>query len=218
MFISCKNFKQKPLEKIKKPKTENITNPQKDSFVIADTFNKIDQQENEYLRKKLKPIRNNFERINALKKNNWSLITTQELDGTTEGGEVNYYYLNKNLEKIVTHEFGETFQILTEYYLLDRKISFVFEKWLKYNRPIYYDSLLIEALNNKQYFDINKSAIKERRNYFENGKLIHQVNNQGNNATLIENSLCKEESIILNNFNRVIRLKQKKLTDKSASY
>lgn len=47
---------------------------------------------------------------------------------STEGGEAKYYYQKNKLEKIITRIFGESGQILTEYYLLNGQLSFVYEK------------------------------------------------------------------------------------------
>ena len=41
------------------------------------------------LTKKLKPIRNNFKRINAIKR--WTSIVSKDLEETLEGGEAKYY-------------------------------------------------------------------------------------------------------------------------------
>lgn len=112
-----------------------VTNSfQSDTVELKETINEEDLPINDYLTDKLKPIRENFKRINSI--TNWSSIKTLELWETTEGGEAKFYYQNGQLEKIVTQNFGEMGQSLTEYYLLDEKLSFVFEKWYKYNRPI----------------------------------------------------------------------------------
>ena len=70
---------------------------------------------------RFKQIRANFKRINSIA--NWTNIDTKELWETTEGGEAKYYYQNGQLEKIVTLQFGETLQQLTEYYLMNGQIT-----------------------------------------------------------------------------------------------
>jgi predicted nuclease with TOPRIM domain len=142
---------------------------------LKESINKEDEIVNDHLNEELKTIRENFKRINSI--SNWTVIDKKELRETTEGIEAQYFYTNDKLEKIITHHFGEMFQKLTEYYLLNKELSFVFEKSFKYNRPIYYDSTMMKENNDSEVFDIEKSEITENRSYFINGKLIHQTNN-----------------------------------------
>ena len=135
---------------------------------------------------------------------------TKDLESTNEGGDVTYYYLNKNLEKIVMKEFGETFQVLTEFYLLDKTISFVFEKSLKYNRPIYQDGSAMKQMNEDQVFNFDKSEIIEERSYFEKEMLINQLNNQDCGSPFIDDYLKGEQIRIVNKYNRILKLEESK--------
>ena len=101
---------------------------------IKESFSQIDILGNEYLTERLKPIRNNFKRITSI--NKWSSVITKDIWESIEGGEAKFYYSGGKLEKMTTRHFGETFQLLTEYYLLDGKLSFAFEKEYRYNRPV----------------------------------------------------------------------------------
>lgn len=172
-----------------------------DSFFLKETFQNEDTVYNEYLADKLKPIRENFKRINSILK--WTSLFKKEIDESTEGGEAKFYYTKGNLEKIVTRNFGETFQQLTEYYLLNRQLSFVFEKSLVYNRPIYYDSTSMEDNNDNEAFDSEKSKIIEDRSYFEKGKLIHQVNNQDCGSPFAEDYLIEEQQRLIGAFEKL---------------
>jgi len=158
-------------------------------------IDKEDTSVNEYLTDKLKPIKENFKRINAIK--NWTSIDTQKLWETTEGGEAKFYYQKGQLEKIVTYHFGETFQAVTEYYLLDEQLSFVFRKLELYNRPFYYDLAMMKENNDNEMYDSEKSEIIEDRCYFENGKLIHHIKKQsGGKSPFYDNSYDEKEGII----------------------
>lgn len=106
--------------------TANNNTVTTDTVKLKETFNEEDLPANDYLTDRLKPIRENFKRINSI--TNWTSIDTEELSESTEGGEAKFYYQNGQLEKIVTRHYGETFQLLTEYYLLNGQLSFVFEK------------------------------------------------------------------------------------------
>jgi hypothetical protein len=121
---------------------------------------------------KIKVIRENFNRINRITK--WSREITKELSETLEGGEATAYMMNEAIEKIATRQYGETFQVITEYYMQNGQLSFVYEKMLRYNRPMYYDSASMKEFGDSEVFDLNKSAITETRSYFENQKMIHQ--------------------------------------------
>lgn len=212
IFISfgCQTRGQKAEKKRDKTQLEETKNKSKDSFLLKETFNQVDNPTNEFLTEKLKPIRENFKRINSISRDNWSSIVTQELEGTNEGGEVTYYHWNNLLDKIVTKEYGETFQVLTEYYLLKGKLSFVYQKALKYNRPIYHDSIGMKEMNDNKTFNIDKSDIEETRNYFENGKLINQINNQDCGSPFSVEYLLEQQKEFIYNFNRVSKQEIKK--------
>lgn len=178
----------------------------KTSKLITESKNQIDVPANDTLSTILKPIRENFRRLNSIEFGNWSSVVTKEMEGTTEGGEVTFYHWNAELDKIVTIEYGETFQVLTEYYFLNGNISFVFQKTLKYNRPIYQNSALVKEMNDNEVFDLSKSKITEERFYFENGKLILQLNSKNNLPPLTVDYLKTEQNRILTKLNGILKL------------
>jgi len=217
VFISCGTDKQN--ESVSTNVLENhhsdtlradsttTTSISTDTIVLTETHNEDDIVVNEYLTDRLKPIRENFKRINSITK--WTSSDTVELWESLEGGEGAFYYLNGVLERIVTRHFGETYQLLTEYYLLNGKLSFVFEKSYKYNRPLFYDSTAMKENNDNQAFDFEKSEIVEDRNYFENGKLIHQLSNQDCGSPSTDEYLLGEQKRIKEYFDKLIKLKKK---------
>lgn len=148
-----------------------------DGIHLKEAFNQEVAEINTGLQERLKPIRENFRRINSI--TNWTSIEVEDVWETTEGGEAKYYYQKEQLEKIALRHYGETFQLWSEYFLYDNELSFVYEKLLKYNRPFYYDSIAMKENNDTEAFDFDKSTIFEVRNYFENGKLIHQICGDG---------------------------------------
>lgn len=184
----------------------------KDTVELKETFNEEDLPVNEYLTDKLKPIRANFKRINSI--TNWTSIDTKELSESTEGGEAKFYYQNGQLEKIVARHYGETFQLLTEYYLLNGQLSFVFEKRHKYNRPLYYDTTAMKENNDTEAFDFDKSEIIEDSSYFDNGKLLHQINNQDCGSPFADDYLLEEQKRIRTDFDKLIRQTKSKNTQK----
>jgi len=176
---------------------------QRDTLQLRETFNQEDLPVNEYLTEELKPIRANFKRINSI--SNWTNIKTKDIWETTEGGEAKFYYLNGQLEKITIHHFGETFQKLTEYYLLNGELSFVFEKSYQYNRPIYHDSAAMKEMNDTETFDIEKSEIIEDRSYFDHGKLIHQISSQDCGSSFADSYLIKEQKRIQTEYAEILK-------------
>ncbi len=199
-LFSCNSIQQKSKDSpVHSPKAK--TDTLNADTVLRETFKQEDFADNEYLLEKLKPIRSNFKRINSIEK--WSSKETKELNETTEGGEAIFYYSNVGLEKITTRHFGETFQKLTEYYLLDGQLSFVFEKLYKYNRPIYHDSASMKENKDNQTFDENKSEIEEDRSYFENRRLIHQISNQDCGSPFSEEYLTNEQKRIATDFGQL---------------
>jgi len=195
-------------------KTETELNSVSAAHRQPDTLNRNGKFKEENLTvnddftKRLFLIKANVKRINSI--TNWAIIDTEELWETSEGGEAKYYYHNGQLEKIITQHFGETFQQLTEYYLLDGQLSFVFEKSYKYNRPIYYDTTAMKENKDTEAYDFKKSAIVENRSYFEKGKLLQQLNNHNYSTPFTDNQLLKEHNRLKADFEQLIKLRKTK--------
>ena len=204
IIVSCKK-KETVKDNIDKNFTkENSKLYIKDSFKIEESFNQIDSTFDKSLDEKLSPIKENFKRINSIENKNWSSIKSKFLEGSTEGGEVTYYRWKNNLEKISAKQYGETYQVLTEYYLLSGKLSFVYQKALKYNLPIYMNN---PDENSKEVFDYKKSKIYESRYYFENGILIKQISDENSTSEYLK----ERQEEILKNFNKVMKLEKEEI-------
>ncbi|REC47800.1 hypothetical protein [Chryseobacterium pennipullorum] len=176
-----------------------------DTIRIKETFNTEDSSTNEYLKERLKPIQSNFKRINSITK--WSSVKKKSIEGeSAEGGEATFYYNNKQLEKVIARHYGEMGQTLVEYYLMNGKLSFVFEKDYRYNRPLFYDEKTMKENNDTEAFDFEKSEITEIRNYFEKGNLIHILDSQDCGAPFSGDYIAGEEKKISKDFKRLIRL------------
>ena len=201
LFVGCNSTQQKDTNLNKPSANTEVDTLHIDKVALKETFQQEDTAYNEYLADRLKPIRENFRRINSIA--TWTSTEQKELNESTEGGQATFYYSNGVLEKIVTRHFGETFQQLTEYYLLKGKLSFVFEKSYKYNRPIYYDSTSMKENKDNQAFDFEKSEIIEDRSYFDNEKLIHQVNNQDCGSPFASDYLSKEQMRLKTDFDKL---------------
>jgi antitoxin component YwqK of YwqJK toxin-antitoxin module len=143
----------------------------------------------------IKKIRANFTRINSIQ--NWEEIESQELSQTTEGGEVKYYILDGQIQKMIVQKYGEMFQQTTEYYLDNNQLSFVFEKSILYNRPFNYGEQEMLENEDTEFFDLDKSKIIETRLYFENNKLIEALNSE---SEISKKDWDELEKISLNEF------------------
>lgn len=171
---------------------------------LHETFNEADIPGNEYMADRLRPIRRNFKTINSITK--WTTIDSVSLEETSEGGVAKYYYQNGQLKKIVARYFGETYQQLNEYYLLKGELSFVFEKSIQYNRPIYYDSTAMRENNDAEVFDIDESEIQEDRSYFEAGKLLHKIESGDCGSPFASDYLLSEEKRIKDDFEKLTKM------------
>jgi len=195
-LISCKDNGQKSVpqndrfELVPEP-AKNLRekyNPQEKDSLKSDTVFEG------YLGERLKPIRENFKRINEITA--WSSIDKRKLNQSTEGGAATYYILKDTLLKVVAIHFGETGKSIQEFYTKNGQLSFVFEQQYQYNRPITWDSTAMKENNDKETFDIDKSEVIEDRSYFENGVLIQQINNQDCDSPFAKDYL-KEEQVRL---------------------
>lgn len=143
-------------EKVGAPVTETA----EDKLIIPDSL----------IRAAPPAITANIKRIDETA--NWQQVIKEELMESTEGGEANYYYNNDKLEKIVSRQYGETYQQWDAYYFVDEKLSFVLERHYQYNRPMYYDKAAMKAAKDSVAFDFDKSVITDQASYFENGNLV----------------------------------------------
>lgn len=201
LWFGCNSAQQNDAVSAKQSSASGFGTSYIDRTLLKDTFQQEDTAYSEYFAGRLKPIRENFKRINSISR--WTSIDKKELDESTEGGEATFYYSIRTLEKIVTRHYGETYQQLTEYYLLNGQLSFVLEKSYHYNRPIYYDATSMKANNDTQAFDFDKSEVVEDRSYFDKGKLIHQVNNQDCGSPFANDYLLTEGKRIFSNFDKL---------------
>lgn len=177
-----------------------------DTAKIKKKFNEKDIESNEYLKDRLKSIRSNFKRINSIKK--WTTVQKRDIEGeSAEGGEAVFYEQKGKLEKITARLYGEMGQVFTEYYLLNGKLSFVFEKNYHYNRPLYYNEKAMKENNDTEAFDFKKSEITESRNYFEKGNLIYIINNEGRGASFSGESISEEQKRISELYEKLLNLR-----------
>lgn len=180
-----------------------------DTIKIKESFRENDIAVNEYLTDRLKPILANFKRINSIIQ--WSSIKKKDIEGeSAEGGEAVFYEQKGRLEKITARLYGEMDQVLTEYYLLNGHLSFVFEKIYTYNRPMFYDVKVMKENHDTEAFDFKKSEIEENRNYFEKEKLVHVTNSLDCGAPFSSDYIEGEQKRISEAFQKLLKLRKEK--------
>jgi hypothetical protein len=199
LFVSCndRQIGEKQEERQESPDPVNVDSPtvsivtpqvvspdttihKSDSVAFVVSNNMEDAPSTDYLLKELEPIRKNFKRINSI--DEWTSVIRKGDLGSPKGVLTIFHHSKRKLEKIIVKKAAGKFIQLSEFYLLKGKLSFVIEKtsWL-----------------DRRELDVDKS-------YFENGKLIHQVNNQDCGAPFSEDYLLEEQKRILTLFNDLL--------------
>ena len=151
-------------------------------------------------------IRKDYANTNVVK--NYVVKEIDDLEESTDGGIVKYYSQNGIVKKIIVEHYGESWNGLTEYYIKNGKVYFIFDKTEKYNVPYYVNADWYKRDNMKvgEVFDSRKSKISEKRYYFdENMKLIRYV---GENKKIVEN-VQKLKEIEKNVLDEYFRIKNK---------
>jgi hypothetical protein len=127
-------------------------------------------------------IRGNFNQINKIAK--WDKIEKEFLEGTNEGGEAKFFYLNGELKKITVDQMGETFRLVREYYLDNLQLQFVLQSLEQYDAP----------------FDRNNSKFYESRKYFHNNEMFKRINSENSENPLNETSVANDQEDTLKEF------------------
>ncbi|MGX5686162.1 hypothetical protein ACWKWW_16570 [Chryseobacterium cucumeris] len=176
-----------------------------DTVKIGETLIDKDITVSKSLKNRIKPIQANFKRINSVTK--WTAVKKKDIEGeSAEGGEATFYYTDKGLQKVIAKNYGEIGQKLTEYYLLNGQLSFVFEKEYRYNRPLFYDAKAMKENNDTEAFDLKKSKITMTRNYFENGNIIMITNTTGRGFSIGADYPAEQKEKIREDFKRLLKL------------
>lgn len=205
IFLSCKESREnKAVNTIQQIDTIY----QKDSTLLKETTELELLNEDEYLSSDIKPIKENFNRINT--KKNWDSIINKDLWLSTEGGYVKFYYDSSLMQKAVVRYYGEMGQRLTEYYFLGKELSFVFEKLYNYNAPMYLESEFVVKQGNTVFFNIDSSIIEENRFYFRNKELIRIVSNQDCGAPFAQEFRTSEQQRIEAEIEEILGWKKSK--------
>lgn len=153
------------------------TGPEK-PLMLKVSFQEEDVPMNEYLIREMKPLRDNFKRINSLTE--WSAVKTRSSQKPSQ--EYAEYYVNdRTLEKIIVRDTVPDTKHLTEYYLLGGKLSMVIEKTLQ-TPDIVLDHF-----------------------YFIDGTLVHAINSQDCGSPFSEDYLRAAQKGIMKEFEKLMK-------------
>jgi hypothetical protein len=111
-------------------------------------------------------------------------------DESTEGGEITFYFEGDVLCKIATRLFGESGQMVCEYYLRDSILCFMNECHIRYNRPFNYDENQARESNDIEWFDFKKSLFRTNKYYFDSGKFIVGYDNDDSEIQLSDSKVA----------------------------
>lgn len=204
LAISCSKDKNKKKRSGTNSNSLSVEILHKDTMRLKETFNEDDVPLNGYLEKQLKPIRENFKRINSI--TIWSNIVVKEIRKNKNYEVVKYYYKNGHLEKIISRQFEGSLYQLTEYYLMNKQLSFVFEKSYQANKSNDSSKVVNREITDTAEIDIENNEILESKNYFEAGKLLHQSNSQDCGSPFTADYLNEEQKRIERDFLRFIKM------------
>ncbi|MCL2072557.1 MAG: hypothetical protein FWH18_01435 [Marinilabiliaceae bacterium] len=124
-------------------------------------------------------IRPNFQRINAIEK--WKWIDKKTIrDRSLEGANIEYFYSNDGLEKIVVSCSNENSNTTYEYYFLNHYLSFVFS-------------------TKKE----NSGQVKERRWYIKEGFCFRGIGDNGKLLSLDDENV---QSDLINETEQIFEL------------
>lgn len=147
---------------------------------------------NEYLVSAIRPIQANFKKLNSVAK--WQKVKQMNLDLPSEGGEAKFYYLKSGLQKMVVRQFAEMSQKLSEYYLMQGKLSFVYETEMQY----------------KSTLETKDAEVVSNRFYFAKGQLFHLINSEDCGAPFSSDYMKGEQERILEEYNQLRKLSLEK--------
>ena len=109
-FYSCSNNNTANLSD---KETVSLDSLPHNTLEIKESKNEEDTLPDYGRPERLKLIRENFKKLNSISK--WTKAEEKLYDASIEGGTAKFYYQNKQLQKIITVSYGESYRNLIEY-------------------------------------------------------------------------------------------------------
>lgn len=160
------------------PVEEADSTAPEEPLMLKVSFQEEDVPVNEYLVRELKPLRDNFKRINSITE--WSAVKTWSRQKPSKE-YAEYYVKDGTIEKIIVRDTVPGTRLLTEYYLLGGKLSMVIEKTLQ-TPEIVLDHF-----------------------YFLDGTLVHAINSQDCGSPFSEDYLRAAQKGIMKEFKNLMK-------------
>ncbi len=161
-------------------------------FVLDVSFKEKDRPFSKKYDRMLHPIRENFFSINS--KTDWGKVKTKK--EPHKHAIITYYYAKNRLKKVIKRVFRKESQQLIEYYLLNGKLSFVFEKSYYYADADLSDNPQLIRLRDGH--TISESAFYTDRYYFKEGQVVRLLDSRDCGAPFSREFLAKAEKSLLN--------------------
>ncbi len=129
------------------PKIEHQSNESK-SFHITEIQ---DQEKSKTEEELISDIREKFGAINY-NINSYTKVKKDVMEESTEGGELEGYFKNTELRKMITTYYGEMGKLIEEYYLWDDQLFFVFTHEHYYDKPMHMEGSKVSKINENRYY------------------------------------------------------------------
>lgn len=167
-------------------KEKELELKEKELSLKENQMNKIQNNSTEEI---IQDIREKFKTINS-EVNVYRKVKKDLSNSSTEGGELEGFFYNSELRKIIVCYYGETGKSIEEFYFWNGDIFFTFTQDYFYDKPMYLEDSTVEKINENRY-------------YFNNKKLIQWIDS---NKIKVKASLFSDKEIEINE--KVTKLKQ----------
>lgn len=137
-------------------------------------------------------------KVKIWEKTDWDEHHSIEINESTEGGEVTFYYEKKNLTVIEEINYGEMGKTSLTYYMENHQLFFLKSVTLLYNAPFYYE----------EYFDPTQTDTITELTYFNQGHLIEFLKDPDQNEPLVKKSREARENSVFARWNELMTLSE----------
>jgi hypothetical protein len=108
---------------------------------------------------KIAQIRHEYNQINKGLKD--FIVEEKDIFGeSAEGGKIKKYYENGNLRKATVSHFGEMGKSVTEFYIKEGKVFFIYDSKSYYTKPIYIEGSTVDSTKENRFYFWNNDMIR----------------------------------------------------------
>ncbi len=95
---------------------------------LKESFNEDDIYPRDYYVDELKPVRENFKKLNSIPAGEWMSVEDTTYVENGLDCKASFYCYVAELDKIIVRKNNDTVEMLKEYYFLNKQLSFLLEK------------------------------------------------------------------------------------------